>query len=327
MANHAWATIVPAALALLASGCSTSSSPSPAPAGEGGTPPPAWRAAVGPGGRFAQTFDDTSWSVRTLGSVDLFSVTCANNANGWAAGAHGAIAHTADGGLTWTWQASNVTVDLHSIRFGSPMLGVAVGDQGTLVVTRDGGGHWTSSAPSTGTGAGATLRGAAVATGAMIVVGDQGLVLRSIDGGSTWLGATLAGASDMRGVATDPGGHLVLAVDAAGNIWASNDTGQTFQREGLAAAPLEAVSISDDASSALAVGQHGTVLERSAQGWSTLPASTTSDLHAALVTGADSERHYAGGDNGTLLTSGDHGKTWSRVPLATNAPLYGLDDL
>jgi photosystem II stability/assembly factor-like uncharacterized protein len=328
MSNHAWAMVVPATLALIVCGCSTSSSPPPT--GEGGTPPPhAWNAAVGSGGSFAQTFDTATWSVRSVGAVDLFSVTCANNEVGWAAGVHGAIAHTLDGGQTWTWQASNVTVDLHSIRFGSTALGVAVGNNGTIIVTHDGGAHWAGSASSTS----ATLRGAAIAagaagtTGAMIVVGDGARVLRSVDGGSTWLGATIAGASDLRGVATDPGGHVVLAVDTGGNIWASTDTGQSFHRESLAPAPLEAVSISDDASSALAVGAHGTVLERSGLGWITLPASTTADLHAALVTGAANERRYAAGDGGTLLTSADHGRTWSRVALATSAALYGLDDL
>ena len=50
------------------SGCGGGSN-SPGDGGTGNPPPVAWKAAVGAYGTFAQTFDDVSWSTRTLSSA------------------------------------------------------------------------------------------------------------------------------------------------------------------------------------------------------------------------------------------------------------------
>ena len=300
------------------------SSPAPAPS-DGGSPPSAWRSAVGAAGVFAQTFDDVAWRTRIVAPRALRGVACVGNLAGWVAGDGGFVAHTEDGGVTWNAEDAHVTDTLHTIRFGTRSIGVVAGARGALAVTDDGGKSWRV-APALTT---ATLRSAAVtADGArMIVVGDGGALLRSGDAGVTWAASAraLAAGADLRGVAIDPEAHVVLVVDARGGVWASSDGGVGFAAEADAPSPLDAVAMSDDGAQAFAVGAGGTVLVRTApRTWTLAPRATTADLHAALVSEG---RLYAAGEGGTLLGSRDGGESWSLRPLATTAALYGLDDL
>jgi len=214
-----------AGLVALVSACGSSSSPSPSPApSDGAAPPPAgWMAAVGGQGTFAQTFDGSTWTTRSIAVQDLYSVTCVGNLDGWAAGAGGTVAHTIDGGWAWAIQDAHTSADVRSIRFGTATLGLLAGDAGTLAVTQDGGTTWTTVAPPTAS----ALHGVALAAaeGVMLAVGDGGIVLRSADSGATWTSATIAGAGDLQSVAMDPAAHLVLAADGGGAVWSSSDAG------------------------------------------------------------------------------------------------------
>jgi photosystem II stability/assembly factor-like uncharacterized protein len=281
---------------------------------------------VGGSGTFAQTFDNATWTARSIAPQDLYAVTCVGNRDGWAAGAAGLVAHTTDGGQTWGLQDAHTQVSLRAVRFASVTLGVVAGDAGTVAVTRDGGATWTVMPVATH----AALRGAAVApaAGVMFLVGDGGALLRSTDGGATWNVGAIGAASDLRSVAADPGAHLVIAVDAAGAVWSSVDAGISFHQEASGAAPLEAVALADDGSVAVAVGARGLVLQRQADAtWRVAPARTAADLHAAVITGNAADQIYVGGDSGVLLGSADRGATWAQTPLGTVAPLYALDDL
>jgi hypothetical protein len=121
---------------------------------------------------------------------------------------------------------------------------------------------------------------------------------------------------------------VVLVVDDAGAIWSSGDMGKTFARDVVAPAPLDAVSIDDDGGPAIAVGAHGTAMMRDpiARTWTSIPASTSVDLHAALVL-EGGDRFYVAGDGGVLLTRSTTLPGWQLVPLSTTSTLYGLEDL
>jgi photosystem II stability/assembly factor-like uncharacterized protein len=288
-------------------------------------PPGGWRSVVGQLGTFAQTTNDVTWATWSVGATDLFAVTCVGNYVGWVAGDGGLVAHTMDGGFHWSLQSSGFTTALRTIRFGTGSLGVVAGDGGALATTSDGGVTWTQVATSTS----AALRGATVApsAGVMLAFGDGGVALRSADAGASWTSVSVPGAADFHGVATDDGAHAVYAVDDAGAIWSSGDGALTFRRESVAPVRLDAVAMSDDGAQVVAVGAGGTVLVRDASGgWSYAARPTASDLHAALVTSGGA-RFYVAGDAGELHTSVDGGLTWSRVPLATHAALFGLEDL
>jgi photosystem II stability/assembly factor-like uncharacterized protein len=73
---------------------------------------------------------------------DLFAVSFPSEKDGWACGRWGTILHTADGGQSWTRQASGTDYTLTSISFVDSRQGWAVGDAGTILHTSDGGANW-----------------------------------------------------------------------------------------------------------------------------------------------------------------------------------------
>ncbi len=324
-------------------GCSSSTAPTPAPTptgdgggggGEGGTPtkqppdpPSGWRAVVGAGGAFVQTFDERTWETRTVGTRDLEAVACVGNLMGWATGVEGLVMHTEDGGRTWASQNPGLARPLHAIRFGRLDLGLVAGDRGALAVTRDAGATWSSiatSPPST-----TTLRGVAVAGLAhlAIVVGDGGTILRSIDDSASFQPVTGVGAEDLHGVAVDSAAHLVLAVGTSGAIWASTDRGASFHRETIATRPLHAVALHESGTRAIAAGDDGLVLQRSDSGaWTTVASGTHETLRAALVPD-DGAVDYVAGARGTLLARRPGAAQLVPIASGTLADLFGLEDL
>lgn len=61
---------------------------------------------------------------------------------GCAAGEHGIIVRTSDGGETWRVQSSPTDRNLESIAVSNSTTGWIVGDEGTILGTVDGGAHW-----------------------------------------------------------------------------------------------------------------------------------------------------------------------------------------
>ncbi|HNA30929.1 MAG TPA: P-loop NTPase fold protein, partial [Thiobacillaceae bacterium] len=111
----------------------------------------------------------------------------------WAVGTKGTILTTADGGATWTPQASGTKeplLSLHALASG-PEAGRrawAVGGKGTILTTADGGATWTPQASGTKE----TLVSVhALASGPEAgrrawAVGDNGTILTTADGGAHW---------------------------------------------------------------------------------------------------------------------------------------------
>src|SRR5438874_466821 len=88
--------------------------------GDNPAPPPAWMAGiVGPGGLFLATDDGSKFTVRPSATVyDLHALVCVGHTLGWAAGDHGTILATVDGGVTWMTQSVPTLSTLRSISFG-----------------------------------------------------------------------------------------------------------------------------------------------------------------------------------------------------------------
>jgi len=266
-----------------------------------------------------QTFDDRAWTSRVVSGVDLLGVACVGNLEGWTVGRGGFIAHTTDGGTTWTEQRSTTTRTLHAVRFADTVHGAAVGDEGTLLVTDDGGATWRSIELGITNG----LRGVVVAGSIVVAVGDEGVTVRSIDGGKTFTVSALEGAADLRAIASDPGAHLVMAVDSAGGIFASD--GGAFRREFAAGVSLDAIALREDGAVALAVGEAGAVLIRDGLGaWQRASTPTSAHLHAALI---EAGRAYVAGDDGVLLEATDFHSGWTPVMSQTRVTLWALEDL
>lgn len=83
--------------------------------------------------------------------ANLFSVTFIDVDRGWAAGEHGTILQTQDGGVNWKPQSSGTTATLSGIAMYNSQRGLAIGGQtqaysqcslGEVVITMDGGKAW-----------------------------------------------------------------------------------------------------------------------------------------------------------------------------------------
>jgi photosystem II stability/assembly factor-like uncharacterized protein len=69
-------------------------------------------------------------------------VVASNEKSIWRFGEHGAIAHSSDGGKTWTAQEVPVTATLTSGSAPAKNICWIAGAAGTLLRTTDGGKHW-----------------------------------------------------------------------------------------------------------------------------------------------------------------------------------------
>jgi photosystem II stability/assembly factor-like uncharacterized protein len=318
-------------IALSAVGCGGGSTTK---TGDGGGGSVRWVSVVGEKGYLAQTHDEASWSGRFVETIDLHAVTCVNALIGWAAGSDGAVAHTTDGGQTWTTQNSHLTSQITTVQFLDTDRGVVAGESGALAVTSDSGATWTSITDLAPDARATNWRAATSAPDAhlFVVVGDRGEVATSFDSGASWTTQSIATAADFTGVSAAWGGQQILATDKSGTVWESDDSASSFHVAYRAGSPLESVSFGP-AGHALAVGANGAAFSREANGtWNAVPTGAGYDLHAVLITGksgyGSSGRTYAAGDHGTLLVTDDFGAHWTTVDLdgATNA-LYSLDDL
>lgn len=290
--------------------CSSDSpTPSPTPKSDSGTT--GWRAVVGSDGTFVSTFDERDWKVRALGNVDLYGVSCVGNDVGWAVGAHGVIAHTEDGGRTWSWQTSGTTSTLRSVAFADLVHGIAVGDGGVVVSTDDGGLHWAAAPPAT-----VALSAAWTANGVFFAAGASGTLLRGAQG--SLAPSTIPGAADL-GAVTARGAHVVAA-DLSGGIFESFDSGAKFSRTGTAPKAVHALAITE-AGAVVAAGEGGTVLMSSQTGtWSSVPTASTANLHSAVPTNTGV---FFAGDQGTLLVL--NGGAVRPIALDTKADLWAVE--
>ncbi|MDQ3112097.1 MAG: YCF48-related protein [Bacteroidota bacterium] len=99
---------------------------------------------------------------------------------GYAAGTHGRILKTINGGLSWTLQATPTTAELYGIDFVNATTGVAVGDN-RILRTTDGGVTWTAQTTSW------FLRSIHFPTPTVgYASGSNGVMLKSTDAGATW---------------------------------------------------------------------------------------------------------------------------------------------
>jgi photosystem II stability/assembly factor-like uncharacterized protein len=106
--------------------------------------------AVGSHGVLLRTTDGgVHWLLQHFRDTTFFSVTFANQKNGWAVGEFETILHTADGGISWQVQSgggapSHKVPPYFAVAFTDALHGWVTGIAGALSTTQDGGEHWQS---------------------------------------------------------------------------------------------------------------------------------------------------------------------------------------
>lgn len=220
----------------------------------------------------------------------LTAVTAVDNKL-WAVGHDQVIIGSADGGLTWSLQNSNVDSEgpLLDVLFLDADRGFAVGAYGQFLSTTDAGATWTVQTisdrtggvtPSAVTAPAATeedldsglastdvgedegdphLNGITRTEAGLLIVGEAGAAYRSIDQGATWERADLPYEGSMFGaVALDNG--TVIAYGLRGNAYSTADLGRSWQKleTGTDATLLGGAAVTGGR--AVLVGASGTVL-------------------------------------------------------------------
>jgi len=167
---------------------------------------------------------------------DLFSVSFANENQGWASGRWGTILHTTDGGKAWTPQASGTDYTLASLFFVDTKNGWAVGDRGTILHTKDGGLHWEKQKSPMSL----FLMGVCFVNAQQgWAVGERTNILHTTDGGKTWtvqfksddyILKSVSFANDRTGWAAGEYG-LIYYTENGGTTWTKQAGGVSFSEE------------------------------------------------------------------------------------------------
>lgn len=256
----------------------------------------------------------------SLTDADLRGVWSGSSTEAWAAGFSGTIAHTADGGETWSLQTSPTASHFEGVAGAGTSDLWAFGSGGAIVHTTNGGASWATQASATGQ----TLTGgwAASASEAWIV-GTNATILHTTDAGSNWTGQTAAETAHFRAV-WGASSTTLWAVGDAGKIQHTTDGGTTWSAQASGTgSDLNAVW-GASTSELWAVGSNGTILHTADGGanWSAQTSGTFSRLYA--VWGASASELWAAGETGTLLHTTDGGANWTAVNAPTRVTLRSL---
>ncbi len=234
--------------------------------------------ATRPAAAWISTGDGTwEWQWPLPQGNGLNDVTFAGASAGWSVGGGGTILFTADGGATWSSQASGTRVSLYAVDAAGAARCWAVGDHGTVVRTTDAGLTWS----------------------AMTIGADD---LRDV----SFVSATVGWALGFRWPA-DPDGTY------ASVLYRTIDGGTTWAVQKIwDAQQLRAIGFAD-ASAGWAVGDGGRILRTGDGGvtWTSQDAAPEVDLSALCVVSAS--RAWVAGDG--ILETTDAGATWK--PRAT----------
>ncbi|MFQ5415644.1 MAG: WD40/YVTN/BNR-like repeat-containing protein [Myxococcota bacterium] len=118
---------------------------------------------------------------------DLFAVSVIDDQRVVAAGYHGTVYWTNDGGDTWHKGATDTERLIYSMSMGSATHGWAVGQSGTVLRTEDGGRTWRTQ-PNLKVDEGSHLFGVhAIDANTAWAVGEWGTRIHTTDGGATWV--------------------------------------------------------------------------------------------------------------------------------------------
>jgi len=286
--------------------------------------------AVGARGDVLLSHDGRAWQQAKVPTRATFTAVSAIDANIWAVGHDGVIAHSADGGEHWALQrqdpwkpAADASDALHDSRQGVPLLdvlftdakhGFAVGAYSLALRTEDGGDTWT---PMTVTSAGA--KPAADADTSAAAEHWQTFNKEELKLGQE-------GTPHFNAIARTGSGGLVI-VGERGSAFRSRDAGATWQRQQLPYDGSMFGVIGYAGEHVLAFGLRGHVFESNDLGehWNLLDTGTELSLMGGAALPNDGVAIV--GANGIVLVrnkAGEPLKSFSDQPAGTLAAVLAL---
>jgi photosystem II stability/assembly factor-like uncharacterized protein len=248
--------------------------------------------------------------------LDLYSVRFSPDfKGGWIGGEDGLIFYSSDGGGTWSRRrVPGLRKNLFRIAPVEAFHACAVGTDGTLICTSDAGDHWAARKVDQHI----DLYDVAFVGAQGWAVGAFNTILHSSDGGANWQ-LQAGGYSKDRlldeqaffAVAFRDGNRGEVA-GLAGKLLLTDDGGRTWRNDGDDSQRPSLFAVSGVWPSIWAAGKHGAIIQHSdGGGWRTIGLrSARQDLTDLAVA---HNTALAVGLQGTILRTGDSGKTWTSV--------------
>jgi photosystem II stability/assembly factor-like uncharacterized protein len=244
---------------------------------------------VGDRGHILVSESRSEWRQVPVPSRSMLTSVYAVDNKLWAVGHDQTIVYSADGGLTWTLQHSDIQAEgpLLDVLFTDEEHGIAIGAYGQYLSTSDGGANWAVESVGDRVAGSSAATSEAVADASddsglastdvgedegdphlnaivrnsigLLILGEAGAAYRSTDNGGSWERLNLPYEGSMFGaVALDDDG--IIAFGLRGNAFATRDLGRTWTRleTGTDASLLGGAAVSGGR--AVMVGASGTVL-------------------------------------------------------------------
>ncbi len=261
--------------------------------------------------------DTPSIPVRSPASVLLVAITRAGNRL-IAAGEHGVIITSDDGGATWLQAAVPVNVTLTCLAFATPSQGWAAGHFGVILATEDGGATWS-------------LQLNGVQANQLTLAAAQAPTVQNSPSPGAPMALKRAAHFIDEGpdkpffcLLTSP--RQVLGLGAYRMAMLSNDAGKDWADWSLHVYDAYSHNIYDAAAiggDIYLVGEEGLVFCSSDSGQTFLPAASPADITLFGVLGAANGAVLTFGVAGSVFRSTDGAKTWVPVTLASQDDITG----
>lgn len=236
----------------------------------------------------------------------------------WMVGKEGKILRSEDGGKAWHVQPSGTRENLQSIAAWDSQRAVAVGNTGLILTTTDGGKTWRTVIAPKSEIDNKLLRVRIDPQGTAWAVGVMGAVLTSSDFGSTW----------ERKVPEQDVAWNDVAFPWQDMVWIVGEFGHVMHiaAAGSKPAAVKRTVVATNAGADVAAG-NGAAADGEkkfipAAGWVGVKMPTNRSLMTIVF--SDPQHAVVGGVEGTLLTTGDSGTTWTVVPLATKEHILDM---
>ncbi len=275
-------------------------------------------------------------------SANLLDVSFADELHGWAVGTNGAIVATADGGDSWSLQASGYSLTLHGVDFVDRRTGWAVGQLGLILHTTDGGQTWNVQDRDAALERNLIHVRFSDAKRGSIVAERGSFWLHTTDGGANW-GRRFFSNSMPRADAFWLDESRGWAAFRSGELLATRDGGESWQRSSAVDGVdmgVSGVFFLDERRGWLAgwrgkPGSSGGIqfveymtdgmVTRTVDGgatWERVDAGTGRFLWDVEFTNASDG--WAVGSFGQILRSADGGVTWTPQPSPTESLLRAI---
>ena len=229
------------------------------------------------------------------------------NQEGWSVGRVGKIIHTADGGLVWEAQDSDLDVVLNDVFMIDNYIGCIAGEDGEILWTDDGGATWNHASDPTSVNLNKVHM---TDSNTGYCCGNSGVILKTTDGGANWSYLSSGTSRDLNGIvflnATDG-----WAVGASGKIIRTTNAGASWNS---VSSPT-----SDDLMDITFVGdvkgwistESGSVL-RTEDGatWEELATPAPGSL-LSICFAPNGLTGWACGNVGSMIKTTDGGDTWA----------------